>query len=238
MAAVGRDGKSRVRRSIEIETEDTATERDGQSAETPQGVPADAGQAKDAPDAGEDAAAAEPVIEDAEVIDPADEIDEVAMLTAQLLDARDKHARLQAEWDNFRKRTAAERAEERSRATERLVTNLLQVVDDMERAIDNAPGGEDDPMLEGIKAIYNKFVDMLGREGLTAIDPQDGDPFDIHLHQAVGKLDDPSVPDETVRQAYQKGYRMGEKLLRPAMVVVTTGGPKREAVEVGSTEEG
>lgn len=161
-------------------------------------------------DAGdEEAAAAEP--------DPA----------AELAEWKDKYLRLQAEWDNFRKRTAAERADERSRASERLVTDLLPVVDDLERAIDNAGASEGDPMLEGIRAVHGKFTDILARQGLVAVAPAHGDAFDIHVHQAVSTVEDPSVPEESIAQVYQKGYLMGEKLLRPAMVVTTTGGGPR-----------
>ncbi len=149
-------------------------------------------------------------------------------LGAQLAEMQDKYLRLQAEWDNFRKRTATEREQERSRANERLVSNLLQVVDDMERAIAGFVGKDDDPMLAGIKAVYSKFVDVLTREGLKAIDPQRGDAFDIHNHQAVSKVEDTSMPDDSIVEVYQKGYIMGEKNLRPAMVVVSSGGPKRE----------
>ncbi len=157
-----------------------------------------------------------------------DDKDQIAQLQSQLADTKDKYVRLKAEWDNYRKRTAAERAEERSRANERLVTNLLQVLDDMERAIDNASGNEDDPMLAGVKAIYSKMTDVLTREGLEAIDPKAGDPFDIESHNAVAKVDDSTVPEESICQVYQKGYKMGGKLLRTAMVTVTTGGPKRQ----------
>ncbi len=172
----------------------------------------DAGDEPVSADAAEDGAVAEEV-------DPG----------AEVADWQDKYLRLQAEWDNFRKRTAAERAEERSRAAERLVTDLLPVVDDLERAIDNAGVADGDPMLEGIKAVYGKFTDILARQGLVAVAPEGGDAFDIHTHQAVSTVEDPSVPEESIAQVYQKGYLMGEKLLRPAMVVTTTGGGPRPA---------
>ncbi|MGI6221838.1 MAG: nucleotide exchange factor GrpE [Coriobacteriales bacterium] len=158
-------------------------------------------------------------VAEAQVEDPA----------AEVAEWQDKYLRLQAEWDNFRKRTAAERADERSRAAERLVTDLLPVVDDLERAIDNAGVADDDPMLEGIRAVYNKFTDILGRQGLVAVAPESGEAFDIHTHQAVSTVEDASVPAESIAQVYQKGYLMGEKLLRPAMVVTTTGGGPRQA---------
>jgi molecular chaperone GrpE len=134
--------------------------------------------------------------------------------------------RLQAEWDNFRKRTALEREQERVRAAERLVERLLPVVDDLERAIEHSEASSEDSLREGVIAVYSKLLEALEREGVRVIDPQ-GEPFDANLHQAVGKEDDATVPDETVTQVYQKGYGMGERVLRSAMVVVSQGGPKR-----------
>ena len=170
-------------------------------------------------DAGDEPASTEATDEGA----AADEVDS----SAEIAEWQDKYLRLQAEWDNFRKRTAAERAEERGRAAERLVTDLLPVVDDLERAIDNAGVAEGDPMLEGIRAVYGKFTDILSRQGLVAVAPASGEAFDIHTHQAVSTVEDPTVPAESIAQVYQKGYLMGEKLLRPAMVVTTTGGGPR-----------
>ena len=175
--------------------------------------------------------AQEGVVEDAPEIEA--EVEEEAELSGdeklakELADFKDKYIRLQAEWDNFRKRTNAERAQERSRATEHLVNNLLPVVDDIERAIEHGADSVDQGMLEGIKAIHSKFTDVLSRQGLETIAPAAGDPFDIDIHQAVARVDNAEAFDESIDQLYQKGYRMGDKLLRPAMVAVTTGGPKR-----------
>ncbi len=165
-----------------------------------------------------------------------DEDQEPDDVSSELAEMCDRYARLQAEWDNYRKRTAAEREQERSRATEKLVTNLLQVVDDLERAIDNAPGGDDDPMVVGVKAVYNKLCDLLSREGLEVVDPMPGDAFDIQLHQAVSTVDDMEQPDESIEQVYQKGYTMGGKILRPAMVSVTKGGPARPKEDASEKE--
>ena len=75
--------------------------------------------------------------------------------------------------------------------------------------------------------MHTKLVDALKRDGVQIIDPK-GEAFDALEAQAVATVDDASVPDETVADVYQKGYKMGNKVLRPAMVTVTTGGPKRE----------
>ena len=149
-------------------------------------------------------------------------------------DAVSRHARLQADWENYRRRTAQERLDERERATEKLVTALLPVVDDMERALDHARTLElsDDfkQFVDGVDAVRAKLLGVFEHEGAEAIDPK-GEAFDPNIHQAVGRVEDASQYDETVNDVYQKGYRMGGKVLRPAMVTVTYGGEKRPAPE-------
>ena len=147
-------------------------------------------------------------------------------------EANERYLRLEAEWDNFRKRTAREREAEKVRAAESLVLRLLPVVDDMERALDHAaksqPEGEFAQFVEGVNAMHAKLADVLAKEGVEVIDPA-GQAFDMHEHQAVGHVDDAEAFDETVRDVYQKGYRMGSRVIRPAMVTVTKGGPRRPA---------
>ncbi len=153
---------------------------------------------------------------------------------AKAADAVDRTARLQADWENFRRRTAAERLAERERATEKLVCALLPVVDDIERAIDHARSQElaDDfkQFVDGVDAVHAKLMSVFEHEGVEPIDPA-GEPFDPLEHQAVGRVEDPDVYDETVRDVYQKGYRMADHILRAAMVTVTYGGAKRPAPE-------
>jgi molecular chaperone GrpE len=156
-----------------------------------------------------------------------EELSELDQARADAEEFRDRYVRLQAEWDNFRKRTATEREQERLRAAEKLVERLLPIVDDLERAIEHSDTANEESLKEGISAVYNKLADVLDREGVKTIDPL-GAAFDANLHQAVGKEEDASVPDETVTQVYQKGYGMGDRVLRAAMVVVSQGGPKRE----------
>ena len=134
--------------------------------------------------------------------------------------------RLHAEWDTYRRRTNEQRAEEKTRATEGMVESLLPVLDDFERSIDYAQQNGEAGLLEGIKQVYTKLMEVLTKNGVEMIDPA-GQAFDALEAQAVGKVEDPSVPDETVAEVYSKGYRMGTKVLRPAMVTVSTGGPVR-----------
>jgi molecular chaperone GrpE len=154
------------------------------------------------------------------------ELDDAGQARAEAEELRDKYIRLQAEWDNFRKRTAAEREQERKRAAEHLVERLLPIVDDLERACEHADSASAESLVEGISAVHNKLLDALGKEGVKVLNPV-GEAFDANLHQAVGKVDDANLPDETVTEVYQKGYQMGDRVLRNAMVIVSTGGPSR-----------
>ncbi len=173
--------------------------------------------------------------EAAAIVDEAmDEVQAEAAAAAEVAEWKDKYMRLHAEWDTYRRRTKEQREEEKARAAEKLVVSLLPVLDDLERTIDYAENnsGADaaNGLLDGVKAVLSKFVDTLQKDGVEVLDPA-GEAFDALEAQAVGTVDDPSQPDETVNEVYQKGYRMGAKVLRPAMVTVTTGGPKREKPE-------
>ena len=159
--------------------------------------------------------------------------DAVDAAKKEATDATERLARLQADWDNYRKRTAAERLAERERATEGLVEKLLPVIDDLERAVSHASASENSEVVqfaEGVSAVHAKIVTVLEKEGVETIDPA-GQPFNPLDHQAVGRVEDAEAYDETVAQVFLKGYRMGGKVIRPAMVSVTTGGPKRPAEE-------
>lgn len=147
-------------------------------------------------------------------------LDELAKAILEANELRDRHLRLKAEWDNYRKRTEAERADERSRATQRLVEKLLPIMDDLERAIEHGDSSSEESLKEGIAQVYSKLQTILSSEGVEVIDPK-GEPFDANLHNAFSKVEDKSVPDETVVEVYQKGYQMGSRVLRPAMVVVS-----------------
>lgn len=156
-------------------------------------------------------------------------------------EAADRVNRLQADWENYRRRTAKERLEERDRATEKLIGSLLPVVDDMERAIEHARTQQLDDasrqFVDGVDAVRTKLMSVFEHEGVEAIDPA-GEAFDPNIHQAVGRVEDAAQYDETVNDVYQKGYRMAGKVLRPAMVTVTYGGEKRPAEEPkGDTAE-
>lgn len=181
------------------------------------------------PTASDTVAEAEEVLEaQAEEAPTDDELVEKAQAEAK--DWQDKYLRLHAEWDTYRRRTAEQREQERLRAGEKLVEKLLPVIDDFERTIDYAEKNGEAGLIDGVKAVHSKFVNVLETGGVQVINPA-GQAFDALECQAVAMVDDASVPDETVHEVYQKGYKMGTKVLRAAMVTVTTGGPKRPKPE-------
>lgn len=217
MSKDGKDKAAQEPREIPIDGADEVTEGAAEAAApAPEAEPAETAEAAEADSIEEEA---EAVVADAE---------RVAKAEAEAAAMRDKYLRLQAEWDNYRKRTAEEAGEMRVRAAEKLMGDLLPVMDDFERAIAHAEANGDAGLLDGVKAISTKLSESLGKHGLETIDPA-GEAFDALEHQAVGQIEDASVPDETVAQVYQKGYRLGKKVIRPAMVTISTGGPKREA---------
>lgn len=149
---------------------------------------------------------------------------------------KDKYLRLHAEWDTYRRRMNEQREEEKIRAAEKLVEGLIPVMDDFERSIAYAEDNGEEGLLGGVKGVHRKLTEVLTKEGVEVIDPK-GEAFDALEAQAVATVEDASVPDETVAEVYQKGYRMGTKVIRAAMVTVTVGGPKREPAEESAEEK-
>ena len=208
---------------------------DGNGAEPDEGKKAAEESAPEtAPEEGEDVLDAVLEAEAAAIIEEAmDEVNaEAANAQAQkeLQEWKDKYVRLHAEWDTYRRRQKEQAAQQKALAAEKLVSSLIPVIDDLERSIDYAQKNGEEGLLGGVEAVLAKFVDTLNKDGVEVIDPK-GEAFDALEAQAVGTVDDPSQPDETVADVYQKGYKIGTKVLRPAMVTVTTGGPARPKPE-------
>ena len=164
------------------------------------------------------------------IVEEASAAEQLADAQAKSQEWQDRYMRLHAEWDTYRRRTQEQRAEEKARATEKLMEDLLPVLDDFERTVAYADANGETGLLDGVKAVQNKLNDVLAKAGLETIDPQ-GQPYDALEAQAVQMVPDDEAFDETVKDVYQKGYKMGKKVLRAAMVTVTTGGPKRPKEE-------
>jgi molecular chaperone GrpE len=148
-------------------------------------------------------------------------LDPVAELTQQRDEYLDALQRLRAEFDNYRKRVAREQLELTTRANERLIGELLSVLDDLERALEAATAHEEAKLEEGVALVHRSLADLLTRNGLTEIATEGA--FDPHTQEAL--LAQPSSEDEgTVIQVLQKGYTLGDRVLRPARVVVSAGG--------------
>ena len=153
---------------------------------------------------------------------------ELEALRVESAEYRDHAMRAQAEFDNFRKRITREREDEKKRAAERLVSELLPALDNLERAISHvAEGGDLKHLLAGVEAVHAQILGVLGKEGVAVINPT-GEHFDPTVQQAVSQREDATVPEGTVVEVFQKGYSLGERVIRSAMVVVSTGGPQAQ----------
>jgi molecular chaperone GrpE len=134
----------------------------------------------------------------------------------------DRLLRLAAEFDNFRKRAARERQEYVTLANERIIGELLPILDDLERALVAATEHEEAQLEEGVRLVHRSLASLLERHGVEAIET-DG-KFDPHVHEAL--LTQPSEAEEgSVLDVVQKGYRLGERVVRPARVVVAAAPP-------------
>jgi len=134
----------------------------------------------------------------------------------------DRLLRLAADFDNYKKRAAREREEYVKLANERLVKDLLPVLDDLERALLAAAEHEEAALEEGVRLVYRSLQSVLERQGLRTIGT-DG-KFDPHVHEAL--LSQPSEAEEgSVIDVVQKGYRIGDRIVRPARVVIAAGPP-------------
>lgn len=140
----------------------------------------------------------------------------------QLERERDEHLndlkRLAADFDNYRKRAARDHEALVAHASERLVKALLPVLDDLERALVAAAEHEEATLEEGVRLVHRALADVLAREGLAEIDA-DG-RFDPHVHEALLAQPAEGAEPGSVLQVIQKGYRLGDRVLRPARVVV------------------
>ena len=145
--------------------------------------------------------------------------DSIAKLSDERSDLYDKLLRKQAEFENFRKRGEREMQEAYVRARADLLTDLLPVLDNFDLAVQHADTTNPDAVREGVHLIHKQLFDSLFRLGLEPIEA-DGQPFDPELHEAVATEPTDEAPDHTVLVVLQRGYRLGDRMLRPARVKV------------------
>lgn len=153
--------------------------------------------------------------------DPADESPVVAALRRERDDYYEKWLRTTAEFDNFRKRLERDRKDLADFAAADLLREVLPVVDDLERALQSPAGHSVDAYRRGVELILKQIQDLLRKRGVSAIEAT-GQDFDPHLHQAVTREVTDRFRDGEVIEEMQRGYRLGERLLRPTMVKVAT----------------
>ncbi len=139
----------------------------------------------------------------------------IAELEGQVKEAKEAHARANADAYNARNRMEQETEKTKKYAVEKFAKSLLDVVDNLERAI--ASTNEESPFLEGVKLTHKSLMTALEKNNIQAVDPQD-EKFNADFHEAVGI--DPNAPADTVGEVLQKGYVLNDRLLRPAMVRV------------------
>ncbi|MCR5479364.1 MAG: nucleotide exchange factor GrpE [Ruminococcus sp.] len=142
---------------------------------------------------------------------------EEVKLKKELEESKDKYLRLMAEYDNFRKRSAKERLELSATVKGNTIGEILPVFDNFERAL--AAETQDTNYKAGVEMIFKQFGDMLTKLGVEIIDPI-GQTFDPNIANAVNQIEDENLGENEVAQVFQKGYKIGDKVIRYAMVVV------------------
>ncbi|HIO70267.1 MAG TPA: nucleotide exchange factor GrpE, partial [Nitrospirales bacterium] len=167
---------------------------------------------------GNTAATADTVTDD--IVDNVEQPSAQTALETELQETRDKHLRLAAEFENFKKRTTRERSESIKFSNERILNDFLSIVDNLDRALQHAKeGSEGESLVQGVELVHKQCTDLLARFNVTAVDAV-GAQFDPVVHQAVSQVETDEHPENTVADEFQRGYRLHDRLLRPALVTV------------------
>ncbi|MBP0615836.1 nucleotide exchange factor GrpE [Jiella mangrovi] len=186
---------------------------------------------------GAGAAAYEEAAGDAGEMDEGIDPERVAALEAENADVKDRLLRLAADMENLRRRTEREIKDARTYAVTGFAREMLSVADNLSRALDAVPEEHRSDessglkaLIEGVEMTEKGLISTLEKHGVRKLDPE-GQRFDPNFHQAMFEIPNPNVPNGTVLQVVQAGYAIGERVLRPAMVGVSKGGPKAGAAE-------
>lgn len=145
---------------------------------------------------------------------------QVEKLTGDLQEKKDRLLRLQADFDNFRRRSAKEREEISAVVTQNFCKDMLPLLDNFERAM-AAETKDVEAFQKGVEMIFTQFQEVLKKNGLEQIETV-GQKFDPNFHQAVMRVEDPEKEDDTVAQELQKGYMVKGRVIRPSMVQVVS----------------
>lgn len=143
----------------------------------------------------------------------------IAELESALAETKDKYIRLAADFDNYKKRTRQEQLETLQHASSELIKRLLPVLDDLQNVLEHKPSDVDESWVKGLELSVKKLEDALGTHGLEPIDAV-GTQFDPKLHEAVGHEESEEHPEDTVVAELRRGYRVRDRVVRPALVKV------------------
>ncbi|MBB4123898.1 nucleotide exchange factor GrpE [Martelella radicis] len=173
---------------------------------------------------------------DAEIAEP----DPIDLLREENEKQRDQLLRLAAEMENLRRRTARDVKDAKAYSVTAFARDMLGVSDNLRRALDSLPedkrSDEIKGFVEGVEMTERSMLSALERHGVKTIEAE-GQKFDPHFHQAMFEVPNPEIPSNTVVQVVQTGYMIGDRVLRPAMVGVSKGGPKAEAAQQQPAED-
>ncbi len=180
---------------------------------------------------------AEPVVSKPYIMPDDPEVGSAEALAKEVAESRDKMLRTLAEMENLRKRTTREVADARTYGIANFAREILDIADNLQRALDAVPADTKaaaDPglkaLIEGVELTERSLLNTLEKNGVKKFDPS-GEKFDPNFQQAMYEVPDSSVPAGTVVQVVQAGYTIGERVLRPALVAVSKGGAKATASE-------
>lgn len=169
-----------------------------------------------------------------------EDVDPIDLLTAEIEDLKDQRLRMAAEMENLRRRTARDVKDAKSYAISGFARDMLQVSDNLQRALSAVPeqdeGASDNglqALIEGVELTERAMISALERHGVRKLDPK-GQKFDPNFHQAMFEVPNTEMANNTVIEVVQSGYVIGERMLRPAMVGVAKGGPKEVVPEAAS----
>jgi len=141
-------------------------------------------------------------------------------LEAELADARQRHLRLAADFENFKKRARQDQLDTIQHASSDLISRLLPVLDDLRSALDHKPQGVDEAWAKGIELSVRKLEEVMSTHGLEPI-PSVGARFDPRYHEAIGHVESDAHPEDTVVTELRRGYRIRDRVLRPSLVKVS-----------------
>jgi molecular chaperone GrpE len=157
-------------------------------------------------------------------------VETVEDLKSQVQNWNDRYLRLMAEFDNYKKRSSREYQTMVDSANERLMTDLVEVRENFERAVKNGEQSTDyKTLFDGLKLIFNKFDTVLTKHGLETFGSE-GDPFDPMVHDALMKTPHAEIPEDHIADIYERGYRLKGKVMKHARVIVSSGKPEGDNV--------